>query len=97
MINTANGTHKKYKAAVFDVTGNFKDADGNNNANLIKVMVNKGTAESPEWLEITAKQGHVAAKFGIDPKIDWCDERQDIETMWSNFAKWVRGEVSIFY
>lgn len=97
LINTAEGEHQKYNAPIFDVTGNFKDADGNLDANLIKVMVNKGTDENPDWLEMTAKKGKVASKFGIDAKIDWCNEKQDIESKWSNFAKWVRGEVAIFY
>ena len=97
MINTGENAHQDYEPAVFDVTGNFKDANGNNDANLIKVMVNKGTAENPDWLEMTAQKGKVAAKIGIDPRVDWCNERQDIEERWSNFAKWVRGEVEIFY
>jgi hypothetical protein len=67
------------------------------NDGVITVKVNKGTEEKPNWLELKADKGKVAAKIGVEPKCDWCDERQDIELKYSNFAKWVRGEVENFY
>lgn len=97
MMNTDKNARDAYVKPIFEITGNFKDANGKNDANLIVLKVNKGTAETPNWIELTAKKGKVAAKIGVDPKTDWCDERQDIEAKYSNFAKWVRGEVGTFY
>jgi len=96
MMNTAENARDAYVKPIFEITGNFKNGDVND-ANLIKVMVNKGTAEKPNWLELKAEKGKVAAKIGVEPKCDWCYERQDIERKYSNFAKWVRGEVETFY
>ena len=97
MMNTASGAKNAYVKPIFEITGNFKNADNEYDAKLITVKVNKGTEEKPNWLELKAEKGKVAAKIGVEPKCDWCDERQDIELKYSNFAKWVRGEVENFY
>lgn len=96
MINTATNAKSVYVKPEFEITGNFKDNSGKNNARLIKIEVNKGTIDQPNWIELTAEVGKVAAKFGCDPKTDWADERQDIEKKYANFGKWVRGDASFF-
>jgi hypothetical protein len=95
MMNTAAGNKESYTRPIITLVGNFKNAQGENNANLIKIFVNKGTENDPSWVEIKAETGKVAAKFGCDPKTEWCDERQDIETRYS-FGAWARGERSFF-
>jgi hypothetical protein len=97
MMNTASGAKNAYVKPIFEIPGNFKNADNEYDAKLITVKVNNGTEEKPNWLELKADKGKVAAKIGVEPKCDWCDERQDIELKYSNFAKWVRGEVENFY
>ena len=100
MINTAAGHKNDYKYPVITLTGDFKNKTGENagknNANLIRLFVNKGTEAEPKWVEMTAETGRTAAKFGVDPQTEWCDERQDIEKRYPDFGAWVRGEKSFF-
>ena len=96
MMNTTKNRHYSYVCPIITLYGDFKNSDGENNANLIKIFVNKGTDGEDNWIEITAETGKVAAKFGCDPSTEWADERQDIEEKFPSFGAWVRGEASFF-
>lgn len=89
-----NATNKSdFAPAIFEVKGNFRDTDGELNANLIPVYVIKNG--NNVYLE--AKRGKVASKIGVDPRVNWPDENQFIENVYPNFSKWVRLEVPTFY
>jgi hypothetical protein len=90
MINTGakadvNGVATK----TFSVTGIDKSKRGND----IEIKVNKGTAEAPNWIELTATGGAPAAKLcvGVDFATGnkWCAERQSIKTKYPVFSEWV--------
>ena len=97
MINTANGKHYAYSCPELFLSGDFTAPEHIDKAINIKIFVNKGTVDEPNWIELDAQEGKVDKKFGCDPKLDWCDERQDIETRYDKFSKWVKGQETFFY
>ena len=98
MMNTYSGYKSAYNRPIITLTGNFVNSEtGKKDANLIKLFVNKGTEEAPKWIELTAVKGKVASKIAVEPKVDWCDERQPIDERYDKFPSWVRGEVEVFY
>lgn len=94
-VNTIAGQKTSYAPVIKTITGNFINSSTNeNDASLIKVEVNKGTG----YVELTAPTGKVASKICVDPKVDWCDEYQDIDEKWDgNFTKYVGGQISQFW
>lgn len=98
MMNTFENHKSDYVRPIINLTGNFVNAEtGQKDANLIKLFVNKGTEDDPKWIELTAVKGKVASKIGVDPKVEWCNERQGIDSRYDKFPAWVRGEVEVFY
>jgi len=98
MMNTFENHKSDYVRPIINLTGNFVNAEtGQKDANLIKLFVNKGTEDDPKWIELTAVRGKVASKIGVDPKVEWCNERQGIDSRYDKFPAWVRGEVEVFY
>jgi hypothetical protein len=97
MINTAAGKHYQYDCPELFLSGDFTAEEGIDKAINIKLFVNKGTTEAPNWLELDAQKGKVCKKFGCDTKVDWCDERQDIEEVYGKFGRWVQGQETFFY
>ncbi len=95
MVNTFAGKKTDYDPVIKTITGNFINSSTNeNDASLIKVEVNKGTG----YVELTAPTGKVASKICVDPKVDWCDEYQDIDKKWNgNFTKYVGGKITKFW
>ena len=94
MVNTIDGRKTEYPTPIFPITGNFKDADGNYDANLIPVLVFK----NDEWKTLSAIKGRAPSKIGVDPKTDWCEEREDIDDKWDGqFSEWVQGKRATFY
>jgi len=91
MINTIEND-RSHEPVIFTITGDFK-TDGVNDANKISVKVYK----NDQWKELTAVKGKVASKIGVDPKVDWQKEWNDIEDLYPDFGAWVRGEVDLFY
>lgn len=90
MINTGakadvNGVATKS----FSVSGINKSNRGND----IKIEVNKGTAENPNWIELTAQRGTPAAKLCVGVEFatgkKWCDERESIKGKYPVFSQWV--------
>jgi len=95
MVNTFAGKKTDYDPVIKTIAGNFINSSTNeNDASLIKVEVNKGTG----YVELTAPTGKVASKICVDPKVDWCDEYQDIDKKWNgNFTKYVGGQIDKFW
>ena len=94
MVNTMAGHKSDYQQPIFEITGNFKNAQGDYDANLIPVLVFK----HDEWKEMTAIKGRAASKICVDPQTDWCDEYQDIDDKWNGqFSEWVKGQRATFY
>ncbi len=79
-----------YAAAdnVAPVTFSVSGIDRSNNGNDIKVEVQKGG----EWLEITAKKGMPAAKFGCDPKVKFVGEQVSFKSVYDKFTGWVQNK-----
>ena len=75
----------------------FTAEEGIDKAINIKIFVNKGTYDEPNWLELDAIKGKVAKKFGCDTKVEWCNECQDIEGVYGKFGRWVQGLETFFY
>ena len=90
MINTgAKADVNDVATQTFHVTGINKSERGKD----IEIKVNKGTAENPNWIELTATGGAPAAKLcvGTDFATEgkWCAERQSIKTRYQRFSEWV--------
>jgi len=52
----------------------------------IKIEVYK----NGQWMELSAKQGEAACKFGTDPANKWVPELENIDDYY-NFSEWVQG------
>jgi len=90
MINTgAKANVNGVATKTFSVSGINKSNRGND----IKIEVNKGTAEAPNWIELTATGGAPAAKLcvGVDFATGnkWCAERESIKEKYPVFSQWV--------
>lgn len=97
MINTADGRKNEYERPIIELKGDFINPTTKQpDANKIKLFVYKDTKEFKGWAEMTAYKGKPAAKFGVDPGVDWCEERLPIENKYSTFPLWVRNG-TIFY
>ena len=83
MVNTNARTGRNISTLpkIFKVSGTSKADWGKN----IPVYVQK----SGTWIELTANQGEPAAKVGVAPGFDYCDERQSIKKKYPQFAEWV--------
>lgn len=77
----------------FTITGSF---DNTKNGDDIKIEVNKGTTENPNWIELTAQKGRVASKVRVYTDYDWCSEREDIDDKYcathDHFTEYVGGQ-----
>lgn len=90
MINTgAKADVNGVATQTFSVSGISKSNRGND----IAITVNKGTAEAPNWIPLTATGGAPAAKLcvGVDFATGnkWCAERESIKTKYPVFSQWV--------
>jgi hypothetical protein len=90
MINTgAKADVNNVATQTFTVTGINKSERGKD----IEIVVNKGTAENPNWIPLTANDGEPAAKLcvGTDFATDgkWCAERVSIKDRYPLFSEWV--------
>ena len=90
MINTgAKADVNDVATVTFTVSGISKSNRGND----IAITVNKGTAEAPNWIPLTATGGKPAAKLcvGVDFATGkkWCAERESIKGKYPVFSQWV--------
>lgn len=63
----------------------------------IKIEVYKTVNGVEKWYELTAKAGEPASKMGVMPDYDYCTERQDIKTRYSNFVAWVATQNPVYW
>ena len=68
-----------------EITG-VKAQNGKN----IPIHVEKVYNGTAQWVELTAVTGEPAAKIGVNPTFQWCNERDDIRSRYENFITWVR-------
>jgi hypothetical protein len=78
----------------FDITlTGVKAANGKN----IKIEVEKEVNGVKKWVELEAKRGVPAAKIGVKPGFDYCNERQGISTKYPLFSEWVQNVNVVWY
>lgn len=88
MINTGNEYSLSAAPVTLTLNGLY-----NKNANNIPVKVKK----NGEWITLTAVRGKVASKICVTTDYEWCDERDDIETVYPAFPQWVKDGVTQWY
>ena len=77
MVNTGGVTKDP---VTFELDGTFEYQP-----DKIQVRVQK----DGNWIELEARKGKVASKICVAVDCDWCSERQDIETKYPSFSKYV--------
>lgn len=77
MVNTGGVTKDP---VTFELPGTF-----DYQPDKIQVRVQK----DGNWIELEARKGKVASKICVAVDCDWCSERQDIETKYPSFSKYV--------
>ena len=50
-----------------------------------------------KWVELEAPEGKPAAKIGVKPKFNYCDERQNITKKYPLFYEWVNNPYVEWY
>lgn len=93
MVNTGGISTEIDAKPTFDVTGINK----NNNGKDIRIYVNKGTVEEPNWIELKAEQGQPAAKLAVKKGFRLCIERQNINEIYKRFDDWVNNPLIRWY
>ena len=93
MINTGGASITINDKPTFTVTGISKGERGKD----IKIMVDKGTVNEPNWIEITATKGQPAAKIAVNKGYKIVTERTDIRTVYTKFSEWVSDPKIIWY
>ena len=78
----------------FDITlTGVKAANGKN----IKIEVEKEVNGVKQWVELKANDGEPAAKIGVKPGFDYCNERQGISSKYPRFTQWVQNVDVVWY
>ena len=78
----------------FDITlTGVKAANGKN----IKIEVEKEVNGVKQWVELKANNGEPAAKIGVKPGFDYCNERQGISSKYPRFTEWVQNVDVVWY
>jgi hypothetical protein len=93
MVNTGGISTTIDEKPTFDVTSISKS----NNGKDIKIFVNKGTEEEPNWIELKAEQGEPAAKLAVKKGFRICTERQNINKVYKRFDEWVNNPLIRWY
>jgi hypothetical protein len=93
MVNTGGVSTTVDLKPTFDVTGISKTENGRD----IKIYVNKGTKEEPNWIELKAEQGDPAAKLAVRKGFQICIERQNINDIYKRFDEWVSNPLIRWY
>ena len=90
MINTNAGKYGKAADGVAPAIFRIVGVDANATANDIKVIVNGST-------ELKAVQGEATQKLCGPTNKDWCGEKVNIKTVYTNFVPYVQGNSSTWY
>ena len=93
MVNTGGISTTVDLKPTFNVTGISKSENGKD----IKIYVNKGTVEEPNWIELKAEQGQPAAKLAVKKGFRLCIERQNINEIYKRFDDWVNNPLIRWY
>ena len=93
MVNTGGISTTVDAKPTFDVTGISKSDNGKD----IKIYVNKGTEEEPNWIELKAEKGEPAAKLAVKKGFRLCTERQNINGIYKRFDEWVSNPLIRWY
>ena len=88
MVNTGTDLSISLSPKTFTVTGSF-----GGDAYNIPVFVKK----YGEWIELKAEKGKVPKKIAVETRYKWCDERQDIETKYTAFPRYVEKPDATWY
>ena len=67
------------------------------NGKTIPIHVEKVINNEKVWVELEAPEGRPAAKIGVKPKFNYCDERQNIKTKYPLFYEWVSNPYVEWY
>ena len=67
------------------------------NGKNIKIEVEKVVNGETKRVELEAKRGVPAAKIGVKPGFDYCNERQGISTKYPLFSEWVQNVNVVWY
>ena len=102
MVNTINKrTHPNLKGGApvnaapkiqFELAG-VKAANGK----TIPIHVEKVINGQKVWVKLEAPEGRPAAKIGVKPKFNYCDERENIKTKYPLFYEWVSNPYVEWY
>ena len=93
MVNTGGISTTVDAKPTFNVTGISKSDNGKD----IKIYVNKGTEEEPNWIELKAEKGEPAAKLAVKKGFRLCTERQNINGIYKRFDEWVSNPLIRWY
>ena len=93
MVNTGGISTTVDAKPTFDVTAINK----NNVGKDIRIYVNKGTDEEPNWIELKAEKGEPAAKLAVKKGFRLCTERQNINGIYKRFDEWVSNPLIRWY
>lgn len=93
MVNTGGISTTVDAKPTFNVTGISKTDNGKD----IKIYVNKGTEEEPNWIELKAEKGDPAAKLAVKKGFRLCTERQNINGIYKRFDEWVSNPLIRWY
>ena len=67
------------------------------NGKTIPIHVEKIINGQKKWVELEAPEGKPAAKIGVKPKFNYCDERQNITKKYPLFYEWVTNPYVEWY
>ena len=67
------------------------------NGKTIPIHVEKIINGQKKWVELEAPEGRPAAKIGVKPKFNYCDERQKITTRYPLFYDWITNPYVEWY
>lgn len=63
----------------------------------IVIEVEKEVNGQKRWVELKANNGEPAAKIGVKPGFDYCNERQGISSKYPRFTQWVQNVDVVWY
>ena len=90
----SNGEYKIQNSGTstpFEVTGIDRTKNG---SDIVVTVVRKSSTGEKIISELKAEVGKPAAKIGVNPKFEPCDERQDIRKKYTLFSDWVQGNIT---
>ena len=81
----------KKDPVTFSITGSFSSVKD------VKIEVNKGKPNAPEWIPLYADKGGPACKILVETIFKWPDERESIKNVYPKFVDWVKDPAVVWY